>query len=277
MSTSSKSSSSSVPLAFDPSLLQPIVRSKRTPMACTQCRQRQVKCTGNIHGCERCAKKGLECVYMSLSDQRASSGGSISRTSTPGSSGRSSSSRIGHQSQWSQGTQGAQAYPTGAPYPAPQGWREPSSTHGSSAGQYVPPAAQTFHGGQIGFQAGYGSQQTAYGQGPALGGAVAPGGADLFAQGYGQPGYAGGTTYNAYGHAMSSSDPRYAYPPTQMGGVSGGDQPTSTFGNDYSSHHMFFDAATGQMVSADVATAQQWTENTQQGFQGHSFPGQNLA
>ncbi|PCH41631.1 hypothetical protein WOLCODRAFT_137505 [Wolfiporia cocos MD-104 SS10] len=54
----------------DQSLLTPVVRSKRTPIACTECRRRQVKCTGGTPQCERCEKKGVKCEYIPIHQQR---------------------------------------------------------------------------------------------------------------------------------------------------------------------------------------------------------------
>ncbi|KAI0786421.1 hypothetical protein C8Q75DRAFT_734795 [Abortiporus biennis] len=59
-------------------LLTPVVRSKRTPIACTECRRRQVKCTGATPRCERCEKKGVKCEYIPCSQQKAASAGSQS-------------------------------------------------------------------------------------------------------------------------------------------------------------------------------------------------------
>ncbi|OCH95845.1 hypothetical protein OBBRIDRAFT_440506 [Obba rivulosa] len=63
---------------FDQSLLQPVVRSKRTPIACTECRRRQVKCSGTSPRCERCEKKGVKCEYIPCNLQRSSSMGPVS-------------------------------------------------------------------------------------------------------------------------------------------------------------------------------------------------------
>ncbi|KAF9817662.1 hypothetical protein IEO21_03318 [Rhodonia placenta] len=54
----------------DPNLLAPVVRSKRTPIACTECRRRQVKCSGGTPQCERCEKKGVRCEYIPIHQQR---------------------------------------------------------------------------------------------------------------------------------------------------------------------------------------------------------------
>ncbi|KAH9894199.1 hypothetical protein C8Q73DRAFT_507499 [Cubamyces lactineus] len=223
-SNSGNSSSGGRQLPFDPSLLAPIVRSKRTPMACVECRRRQVKCSGTTPRCERCQKKGIECVYMSLSEQRAVSGGSISRSGTPQATRGTSahgqqqhSNRSAHAGQWAQGTQG---YPAGTAYPAPQGWRAPDDAQG----QYVPQPGQAFPNVQMGFPQSY-AQQAAYAQ--AHGGSTVPNGAGMYPQGYGaaaQQGYASGTTYPAYGQTIAPSDPRYAYQAAQMGGVMGGEQ-----------------------------------------------------
>ncbi|KZT74576.1 hypothetical protein DAEQUDRAFT_753970 [Daedalea quercina L-15889] len=77
-STSSKKSKdtnagqrSSTPGApVDGSLLTPMVRSKRTPIACTECRRRQVKCSGGTPQCERCEKRGAKCEYIPIHVQR---------------------------------------------------------------------------------------------------------------------------------------------------------------------------------------------------------------
>ncbi|KAI0092582.1 hypothetical protein BDY19DRAFT_492985 [Irpex rosettiformis] len=55
------------------SLLTPVIRSKRTPIACTECRRRQVKCTGGTPRCERCQKRGVKCEYIPCSQQKAAS------------------------------------------------------------------------------------------------------------------------------------------------------------------------------------------------------------
>ncbi|KAH8106049.1 hypothetical protein BXZ70DRAFT_412851 [Cristinia sonorae] len=57
-------------------LLTPVVRSKRTPIACTECRRRQVKCTGTTPRCERCEKKGVKCEYIPCSQQKATTAAS---------------------------------------------------------------------------------------------------------------------------------------------------------------------------------------------------------
>ena len=72
-------------------LLTPVVRSKRTPIACTECRRRQVKvrffvfrhvwsslkplfqCTGTTPQCERCSKRSIKCEYIPCSQQKAAS------------------------------------------------------------------------------------------------------------------------------------------------------------------------------------------------------------
>ncbi|EMD41014.1 hypothetical protein CERSUDRAFT_121607 [Gelatoporia subvermispora B] len=76
--TSPTASSRSVSSGFDQSLLQPVVRSKRTPIACTECRRRQVKCSGTSPRCERCEKKGVKCEYIPCNVQRSSSMGPVS-------------------------------------------------------------------------------------------------------------------------------------------------------------------------------------------------------
>ncbi|KAK7696615.1 hypothetical protein QCA50_001273 [Cerrena zonata] len=64
-------------------LLAPVVRSKRTPIACTECRRRQVKCTGTTPKCERCEKRGMKCEYIPCSQQKASSNDSPPPQSLP--------------------------------------------------------------------------------------------------------------------------------------------------------------------------------------------------
>ncbi|KAI0366370.1 hypothetical protein BV20DRAFT_651720 [Pilatotrama ljubarskyi] len=234
MSSSSGNAPSGGRIPFDPSLLQPIVRSKRTPMACLECRRRQVKCSGTTPRCERCQKKGIECQYMSLSEQRSATGGSISRMGTPqaahGATGqtqvqaRQQESRLVSQAQWAQGTQG---YPAGTTYATvtPQGWRASTSAQGGSAGQY-PQQVQTPQG-HANVQMGYPqvhAQQAAYAH--AQGVASIPGGAEMYTQAYGvtaQQGYAS-DTYNAYGHVLPSTDPEYVYQAAQAAGAPGGEQ-----------------------------------------------------
>ncbi|KZT13161.1 uncharacterized protein LAESUDRAFT_32360 [Laetiporus sulphureus 93-53] len=55
---------------YEQTLLTPVVRSKRTPIACTECRRRQVKCTGGTPQCERCEKKGVKCEYIPIQQQK---------------------------------------------------------------------------------------------------------------------------------------------------------------------------------------------------------------
>ncbi|KAI0637738.1 hypothetical protein C8Q77DRAFT_386262 [Trametes polyzona] len=285
------SSGSSRPLAFDPSLLQPIVRPKRTPMACLECRRRQVKCSGTTPRCERCKKKGIECAYMSLSEQRAT-GGSISRSGTPQAAHGASSSaqapqqqssrtHAGYDAQWAQGMQG---FPTGGAYPAPQGWREPTHAQGGSAGgQYAQQgshSAQGFANLPMEFQQDFLQQQAAAYAHSQGGGGGLPTGGDLYAQGFGaaaqQQAYAGGTTYNAYGQPLPGADPRYAFQAAQMGGMVLGDQQTAVYGGHYAQQMYFDQTAAGQMMSNDAAAAaaaQQWAGNSQ-AYQTHGFPGQ---
>ncbi|KAF9649359.1 hypothetical protein BDM02DRAFT_1872418 [Thelephora ganbajun] len=48
-------------------------RSRRTFMACTECRRRQVKCTPSDsagQACERCAKRKIKCEFMSIQEQK---------------------------------------------------------------------------------------------------------------------------------------------------------------------------------------------------------------
>ncbi|RPD62000.1 hypothetical protein L226DRAFT_571382 [Lentinus tigrinus ALCF2SS1-7] len=259
------SSSGRAPLPFDPSLLQPIVRSKRTPIACTECRRRQVKCSGTTPRCERCQKKNIECAYMSLSEQRTGTGGSISRSGTPvipmhGGSGHShhshGSSRLAQSSGGWQS--GGQAYPAGTGYPVPQGWQEPQYS-GSQSGQ----SNQSYAGVPMAYQQGF-DQQAAFAQGGSQGGA------DMYAQSYAQQGYAGGTTYNAYGQNVPATDPRYAYQTAQM---MGGNQQSVAYTGQYAQQQVYFDPTTGQMIPADMAA--QWTDNNATGFQAQHYPGQS--
>ncbi|CAK5275685.1 unnamed protein product, partial [Mycena citricolor] len=59
-------------------------RRRRTPLACTNCRQRKVKCKAgggeNLSrvSCDRCLSKGLVCEFHAVSE-----GGSDSSTTTP--------------------------------------------------------------------------------------------------------------------------------------------------------------------------------------------------
>ncbi|KAI0643730.1 hypothetical protein C8Q79DRAFT_1012290 [Trametes meyenii] len=280
-SSSSNPASGGRSLPFDPSLLQPIVRSKRTPMACVECRRRQVKCSGTMPRCERCQKKGLECTYMSLSEQRASTGGSISRSGTPQAAhgGAASAqtqqhphaSRLAYQAQWSPGTQG---YAAGTAYPAPQGWQAPSGQSSSSTSQYTQQAGQGFNNVQMGYPQDY-AQQAAYAQAQVPGAPHA--GSEMYAQGFGsaaQQGYASGTTYNAYGHVVPAADPRFAaYQTPQMGGAVSGDQQTAAYGGQFA-QQMYYDPATGQMISADMTSGQQWADGTQ-AYQNTGYLGQN--
>ncbi|KAI9001136.1 hypothetical protein BD414DRAFT_404370 [Trametes punicea] len=259
------------PLSFDPSLLQPIVRSKRTPMACVECRRRQVKCSGTTPRCERCQKKGIECTYMSLSEQRAAAaatGGSISRSVTPQRAHSGGPSQPRHQRQDSrhspqaQWMQGAQGYQAGTTYPAPQGWREPDPQPASPTGRHAQQIDPTYVDVQMGYSQTY-AQHAVYLQSHA--GPSVPGGSEAFTQGYGtgpQQGYASGTTYDAYGHAVPTADLRYAYQAMQMGGVMGSDQQTAAYGGQFAPQ-VYYDQTTGQVIPADVAAVQQWTENTQ--------------
>ncbi|KAI0698900.1 hypothetical protein BC835DRAFT_1304692 [Cytidiella melzeri] len=64
-------------------LLTPVVRSKRTPIACTECRRRQVKCTGGSPQCERCLKRGVKCEYIPCNQQKAASTGSPTPPAQP--------------------------------------------------------------------------------------------------------------------------------------------------------------------------------------------------
>ncbi|KAI0676794.1 hypothetical protein C8Q78DRAFT_46433 [Trametes maxima] len=268
-SSSGNAASGGRSLPFDPSLLQPIVRSKRTPMACVECRRRQVKCSGTMPRCERCQKKGLECTYMSLSEQRSSTGGSISRSGTPQAAygGAASAqtqqhphtSRLAYQAQWAQGTQG---YAAGTTYPAPQGWQAPSGQN-SSTSQYTQQAGQGFNNVQVGYPQDY-AQQAAYAQTQVPGAPHA--GSEMYAQGYGstaQQGYASGTTYNAYGHVVPAVDPRFAaYQTPQMGGAVSGDQQAAAYEGQFA-QQVYHDPATGQMISADMTSGQQWADGTQ--------------
>ncbi|KAI0721941.1 hypothetical protein C8T65DRAFT_171382 [Cerioporus squamosus] len=259
------SSSGRAPPPFDPSLLQPIVRSKRTPIACTECRRRQVKCSGTTPRCERCHKKGIECTYMPLSEQRGGTGGSISRSGTPvapmhGGSGHSHSHGSSRLAQSSGGWQtGGQGYPAGTGYPTPQGWQEPQYT-GSQGSQ----SNQAYAGVPMAYQQGF-DQQTAFAQ------ASTQGGADLYAQSYAQQGYPSGTTYSGYGQTVqSATDPRYAYQAAQM---MAGNQQSVAYAGQYAQQQVYFDPTTGQMIPADMAA--QWADNTTPGFQGQHYPGPN--
>lgn len=130
-------------MQFDPSLLQPVVRSKRTPVACTECRRRQVKvdrllaslwrhsllsflsaqCSGAHPTCERCEKKGLNCEYMPIYMQKAAAAGAATTGSrrNPGSTNARSTS----------GEMAQSRVPVYAPYPS-QPRYVPSSSTGQS-------------------------------------------------------------------------------------------------------------------------------------------------
>ncbi|KAH9853842.1 hypothetical protein C2E23DRAFT_97420 [Lenzites betulinus] len=277
------------PPAFDQSLLAPIVRTKRTPMACVECRRRQVKCSGTTPRCERCKKHGFECIYMSLSEQR-STGGPTSRSgtphavaSTPGQTlhqhqhqhhaGRSASDARMNQQQQQQCMQG---FPGGAGYPAAhQGWHgsNPAGTQ-TAAGQYASQGGHSAQGYQMGYQQEYmQQQQAAYAaRSQNSGGQLQPG-AEVYAQGqvYGAAGeqaYAGGTAYNAYAHAVPGMDPAAyaAYQTAQMEGAA--------YGGQYAPQ-MYYDQTLGQMMAVDPAAAQQWAGGSQAFNQGHpGFSGQ---
>ncbi|CDO74106.1 hypothetical protein BN946_scf185043.g156 [Trametes cinnabarina] len=233
MSSNGRSSSAGgQPPSFDPSLLNPIVRTKRTPMACVECRRRQVKCSGTSPRCDRCQKKGIECTYMSLSEQRAvtSTGGSISRSGTPqGARGGVSvhAHRQHHGRSHSQPahlTQEAQGYSAGAAYAAPQGWREPGTGQSPSTGHHGQLTQPGYPNAQMGYPQNY-AQQVALIQ--SQGAAASPGGTEMYGQGYaGQQAYVSGTTYDAFGHVVPTADPRYAYQVMQMEGVLPGDPQT---------------------------------------------------
>ncbi|EJF63031.1 hypothetical protein DICSQDRAFT_179690 [Dichomitus squalens LYAD-421 SS1] len=279
-------------LPFDPSLLQPIVRSKRTPIACTECRRRQVKCSGTMPRCERCTKKNIECTYVSLSEQRgvsASTGGSISRSGTPSQSqsqlgsspaghpharvhgyGSSTLARSSTPLGWQAGVQG---YSAGSAYPAPQGWQA-SSPNSSPVSPYTPQGAQasqnqSYAGVPMAYPQGY-SQQAAFAQGGGMGQA-----GDMFvSQGYAQQGQQVGTSYNAYGHAVPAGDPTYAYQAAQLATMAGGDQQTAAYMGQFApQQQVFFDPASGQMIPADVAS--QWAENPHMTYQDQTYPGAN--
>ncbi|KAJ3558653.1 hypothetical protein NM688_g798 [Phlebia brevispora] len=64
-------------------LMSPVVRSKRTAIACTECRRRQVKCTGTTPQCERCGKRGIKCEYIPCSQQKAASSSPPMRPTYP--------------------------------------------------------------------------------------------------------------------------------------------------------------------------------------------------
>ncbi|KAI1792981.1 hypothetical protein LXA43DRAFT_1060316 [Ganoderma leucocontextum] len=271
-------------------------RSKRTPIACTECRRRQVKCSGTTPRCERCTKKNIECTYVSLSDQRA--GGPISRSGTPAQASQShshlgssataaaaashahahghgngySSGRLSHSSASQLGWQAAtsQGYSTpGSGYPAAsQGWQagSPGSSpvaHGMQSNQN-----QAYAGVPMAFPNSYGQQATYPGQADA---------GDIFAnQGYAaQQGFPGGASYDPYGHAISTADPRYAYQAAQMAAMAGEDPQSAAYMGQFSQQQtqMFFDLTSGQMISADVAA--QWAENPNAAFQGQSYSGRN--
>ncbi|KAI0751289.1 hypothetical protein C8Q80DRAFT_564478 [Daedaleopsis nitida] len=269
-SSNSSSSSSRSAMQFDPSLLQPIVRSKRTPIACTECRRRQVKCSGTTPRCERCQKKNIECTYMSLSEQRASSTtGSGSRSGTPVSPalGHSHAARVAQApASWQAGSQG---FSTGTSFPAPQGWRA-ESAQGSSISHFGGHAAQnqSYAGASVAYPQGYTAPA-----GYAQGGSTTQAGGAMYAQGYAQQGYANGSSYEAYGPSVAGTDPGYAYSAAQMGSISGG-QPSSTYVGQYSQQQqMLFDPTTGQMMPVNVAT--QWADSSSAGYQAQSYSSQN--
>ena len=110
---------------------------------------------------------------------------------------------------------GGQAYGSSAYAAIPQGWRDDSPASGS--GQYAQgtQSNQTYAGVPMAYQQGY-NQPAGFTQG----GNSNQGREDLYAQSFAQQGFTGGS-FNAYGHAMSATDPSYAYQAAQMGTMSG--------------------------------------------------------
>jgi len=147
-SSSSASATMNRASSIDPTLLTP-VRSKRTPIACTECRRRQVKCSGETPSCARCKQKGSKCEYIPCSQQRAqqssaapaagpvsSQNPSVAR-STAGHS-RSPSLSLEYPSpQWQQQPVRNQQYVLdSSPYPSTIDWRSQSSAlNGASLAQ----------------------------------------------------------------------------------------------------------------------------------------------
>lgn len=111
------------------------MRSKRTPIACTECRRRQVKvrhsmsgeaehtliqlaqCTGTTPKCERCEKRGMKCEYIPCSQQKAASNDSPPPQSLP-----SSGSHNGPNRQYSSDQYASQQWQqSGAPFDSSYG------------------------------------------------------------------------------------------------------------------------------------------------------------
>ncbi|KAH7107605.1 hypothetical protein BKA62DRAFT_683911 [Auriculariales sp. MPI-PUGE-AT-0066] len=55
---------------FSPYIIQDSMRKKRTNLACTSCRGKKMKCTGDRPSCARCLKQGLECIYVVANIER---------------------------------------------------------------------------------------------------------------------------------------------------------------------------------------------------------------
>ena len=41
-----------------------------TPVACSECKRKKSKCDGGKPGCKRCAERGVECVYSTVSSSQ---------------------------------------------------------------------------------------------------------------------------------------------------------------------------------------------------------------
>ncbi|KAJ7275750.1 hypothetical protein C8J57DRAFT_1589863 [Mycena rebaudengoi] len=66
----------------------PFVKRRRAYVACTNCRQRKVRCVSpsevGDEPCNRCSKRGLKCEYIAIPDnQETSSGGDSTTTPEP--------------------------------------------------------------------------------------------------------------------------------------------------------------------------------------------------
>lgn len=142
-SSSSSTSTMNRASSIDPTLLTP-VRSKRTPIACTECRRRQVKCSGETPNCARCKQKGSKCEYIPCSQQRAQQSSTtapnaVSSSQNPAavrnSAAHSRSPSLGLEypsAQWQQSTRNQQ-YALESTYPSSVDWRTSSSTSNSTS------------------------------------------------------------------------------------------------------------------------------------------------
>ncbi|KAH9950070.1 hypothetical protein B0H21DRAFT_22484 [Amylocystis lapponica] len=270
---------------FDSNLLNPVVRSKRTPIACTECRRRQVKCSGGTPRCERCEKKSIKCEYIPLHQQRMASaaGGAMSRPQTPSDlyayqAASSSRSAAGSSVAWRQQQQSLGNLPgyPGAPIQGDWQGQYPSATHDSSVQRYPQQAlqsAQPYEG--TSYSPPY-NVSVAYAQGGE------PVGADqLGAQNTGVAshyGYPNSSVYGVYGQpavsGMSGDHPTYGYrlnPEQQMAAPA---SQTGPFPAQYyqEGQTMYYQGAPqGNIVSEE---APDWTDPTDApyaGYHGHTY------